>query len=135
MPANLEPKYLKKGKSVDNFFKNLAHEPCAISVDKMHQVSRLIKSRDLSANLPLLEFIKIMTEKIDEYDEASENFEEASPHLKEKYSLELEFAQVKTAVCICVLAKYFYPVIEQLERLVDDGIKLEKELKGKNSNS
>ena len=116
---------------MDNFFKKFAEGPCAINMDKMAQVIQLVKTRDISSGLPLLDFVNLMADRVDEYSIAHDRWEDAPPHLKQECGNELEFAYLKIAVTVCVLAKYFYPVIEQLERLVDDGIKLENEMHGK----
>lgn len=107
---------------MQNFFQKFCHNPCAIDIHKMHQISQLINTRDKSSTISLLDFIMLFADRIEEWEEARENFEDA-PESDNKEEVEaLEIAQVKISVCVSLLAKYFYPVMEQLERLVDDGI-------------
>jgi hypothetical protein len=113
---------------VDNFFHNIINEPIAISLEKMHEISKLINARAQSTNISLFPFITLFADKIDELEEAEENFKEACIHYQDQAAEELQMCNVKVSLCISVLVNFFYPMIEQLEKIVEDGIMLEKDL-------
>jgi hypothetical protein len=114
---------------MDNFFHNLINEEIAISVDKMYEVSRIINARGLSTKVCLFPFISLFAVKIDELAQAEHHMKHSCPHNEKMKAQELESCNVKVSLCVAVLVNFFYPIIEQLEKIVDDGIRLEKENK------
>ena len=112
---------------MDNFFHNLINEEIAISVDKMYEVSKIINARGLSTKVCLFQFISLFADKIDELMEADQNMKYSCPHNEKLGAAELENCKVKVSLCVAVLVNFFSPIIEQLETIVDDGIRLEKE--------
>jgi len=129
MQESQEQKCLKKGKNVDNFFHNLLHEQIAIEVDKMYEISQIINARSKSTNVTFFNFIALFADKIDELAEIEEQIEHCSSHNEKQLTQELEMCNIKVSLCISVLVNFFYPIIEQLEKIVEEGIKLEKDLK------
>lgn len=114
---------------MDNFFHNIKNESIAISLEKMHEISKLINARSQSTTISLFPFITLFADKIDELAEAEENFKEACEHMQSEASDELEMCNVKVSLCISILVNFFYPMIEQLEKTIADGIMLEKDLR------
>lgn len=114
---------------MDNFFHNIINEPIAISLEKMHEISKLINARSQSTNISLFPFITLFADKIDELTEAEENFKEACIHMESEAADELEACNIKVSLCISILVNFFYPMIEQLEKVIEDGIMLEKDLR------
>ena len=116
---------------MDNFFHNLLHEQIAIKIDKMYEISQIINSRSKSTNVALFPFITLFADKIDELAEAEAQMEHCCSHNEKQAEQELEMCNIKVSLCISVLVNFFYPIIEQLEKTVDDGITLEKDRKEK----
>lgn len=114
---------------MSEFFKNIVGKPCSIHSDKMHEIFSMVAGRDVSTGTSLLELITIFADRVDEFEEALVNYENASECLKESYAEIYYYRELKISMCIALLAKYFYPIIEQLERLVDDGIVAQDEPK------
>lgn len=108
---------------MSQFFKQLLHNPVAIDIEKMWEVSKIINARDLACDVSIFTFIKDFSNRIDDFKNCLQDYKEASESLKDEYIKTVEVTQLGLSVCISILAKYFYPIIEQLERLVDDGIK------------
>lgn len=77
----------------------------------------------------LFPFITLFADKIDELGDAEEEMENACPHNQARAAEQLELCNVKVAVCISVLVNFFYPMIEQLEKVVEDGIRLQKDIR------
>ena len=114
---------------MDNFFHNIKNESIAISLEKMHEISKLINSRSRSTNISLFPFITLFADKIDELAEAEENYKDACSHYQEQAADELEMCNVKVSLCISILVNFFYPMIEQLEKVIEEGIMLEKDVR------
>lgn len=112
---------------MDNFFHNIINEPIAISVDKMYEISQLINARAKSTHVALFPFISLFADKIDELSMAEERMRHVCPHSQDEAAADLEMCNVKVSLCIAVLVNFFYPMIEQLEKIIEDGITLEKE--------
>lgn len=104
----------------------MATEEIAISAHKMKELCKMIWVRSKATNVPFLPFIELFAEKINELHLAEEKLDECCDHQKERYEDEYEFANIRVALCSAVLVNFFYPVIEQMEKVVDDGITLQK---------
>jgi hypothetical protein len=100
-----------------------------VNVGCMRQISKIILARDASCKLSLDQLVFSLTEKFLEYSELSKDYHESSEPQKEDIATELDETFLKINLSISVLVKYFYPIIEQLEKLADDGIKSDKEFR------
>jgi hypothetical protein len=129
MQESLVLRSLKKGRSVDNFFHNILHEQIAIKADKMYELSKVIDARGESTNVKLFPFIQLFANHIQELGLAEDKYVNSCPHNHDKAAEYLDLCNIRISICISVLVNFFYPIIEQLEKIVDDGISLEKDLK------
>lgn len=114
---------------MDEFFKDFAAEPCVISLKKMYEISQIVTARDESSGNCLLSFIETFSEIIEVWEDTREEYYDAPLHLRKELEDKLEIAQMKISLCVSVLTKYFYPIIEQLDATVNDGIKSESKFK------
>lgn len=114
---------------MDNFFHNILHENLCIYADKMVQATDIIIARSKAVKVPFLEFIQLFADKIEDMDYIREKFEGACPHVKEDLEEQLAQSNIKVSLCLSVLVNFLYPCIEQLEKVFEEGIVLEKDTK------
>lgn len=108
-----------------DFFKNIFTEALVINERKMLEILNLVNKRSDSTNLEFYSFIQIMANNI---DSLKETIKSVSPMTKDDYFAdEITAENMKVGICVAVLCKFLYPIIEQIDATSDDGLKTMKE--------
>ena len=106
---------------IDRFFS----ETCHVDGMKMKEVAQIISSRDASLSFSLPDFIVLMGDKFIELDQMAEAVEDENHLNFDHLQYELEVSKIRISLMMCMLAEYFYPIIEYVQKVSEEGIRNE----------
>lgn len=107
------------------FFDKFFSDTCHVDGMKMKEVAQIINSRDESLSFSLPDFIVLLGDKFIEIEEIAEAIEDEDHLNFEHLQHELEISRLRISLMMCMLAEYFYPIIEYVQKISSDGIRNE----------
>lgn len=110
---------------MSNFFGDIFNplhpeKPCYVNIGNMHRMMHIISGRNLSTNVDITDICISLGVNAKKYEKLKKMCEEYPTHCENGLTDQLETKMSDLCGPLSVLIKYFYPIIEQLDKLVDE---------------